>query len=46
MGKLIKTEHTDIDNTYNLNIKDLRAGAYFVFIKAVGYNESHKIIVE
>jgi len=46
MGKLIKTEHADIADTYHLDIKGLRAGAYFVFIKAGAYSESHKIIVE
>jgi acid phosphatase type 7 len=45
-GKLMKTETADITDSYQLNIKDLRAGTYFIFIKAAGYSESHKIIVE
>ena len=46
MGRLIKTEKTDLEDSYPLNLKDLPQGAYFIFIKANGYSELHKIIVD
>jgi hypothetical protein len=45
-GKLVKTEVADIADSYELSVKDLNAGTYFIFIKAAGFSESHKIIVE
>jgi acid phosphatase type 7 len=44
MGKLVKVVTAELDGTYQLDMQDLPDGAYFVFIKAKGFSESHKII--
>lgn len=44
MGKLMKVVNTDLDGDYKLDMEGLSKGAYFIFIKADGFNESHKII--
>jgi hypothetical protein len=46
MGKRIKVVNTDLTDNYQLNLRNLSNGAYFIFIKADGFSESHKIIKE
>jgi hypothetical protein len=44
MGKLMKVVTTDLNGDYTLNMEDMSQGAYFIFIKADGFIESHKVI--
>lgn len=46
MGKLMRKTKENITGELQLSVKDFPEGAYFIFIKAKGLNESYKVVID